>query len=287
MERKLTTKSCTLISRNGEKREVTVINGQAWYQSTGNNSGMPNCWLPFEGFDKHHDGFRYTKPFVPRGTEYAVYGEEVLEVIKSFSKDNSASRLKNIECLAQAFYLNHGTLPFLEDALDSLKLDAGFGKKYNELNTQIDIQHETTFNLQDNEVQNIEEKVIPWMKNIDPQWMDNGFDARLEYDESSEDLNEDFFEKNINQECNKEDEEQKSDISQDNPFSIMKQKSMSEDEGWDIVDDNEIEEYHKIRDQYTRAFVGEDDQHQRIKQPIAMMKFQEENIDTENSIDHS
>src|SRR5688572_25540641 len=30
-------------------RKIVVVNGQPYYQSTGENSGMPNVWLPFYG----------------------------------------------------------------------------------------------------------------------------------------------------------------------------------------------------------------------------------------------
>jgi hypothetical protein len=92
-------------------REIIVINGYAFYRSTGNNSGMGGVWLPFVGISEVTDcnlgGFKpgdFTKPpvaydmsgFEREENIKAFFGSDLLKIVNS---NPHLARFGNLECM--------------------------------------------------------------------------------------------------------------------------------------------------------------------------------------------
>ena len=94
------------IHGDGSTRRVCVVNGQAFYQSSGTSSYLPGVWVPFRGvIDDRFSSFvgMIQKPTVTNIRRAKIgdyFPPEVLEVIKShMPQSKDWGRLQNINCL--------------------------------------------------------------------------------------------------------------------------------------------------------------------------------------------
>ena len=128
-------------SKEGTRR-IVVINGQAFYQSTGNNSHYPGCWFPFlfihgktftnltllpSYFDRYLAQLCFDNPPHNHVGWLMKYSPDLLHEdyrpSSIFADDNLYSRMPHLaECLVPAMRLTEkGKFPEFEAALSSLK----------------------------------------------------------------------------------------------------------------------------------------------------------------------
>ncbi|MBP6918925.1 MAG: hypothetical protein KBB94_08420 [Legionellaceae bacterium] len=94
------------IHGDGSTRRMCVVNGQAFYQSSGTSSDLPGVWLPFRGvIDDSFSSFvgMIQKPTVTNNRRAKIgnyFPPEVSEVIKKYMPQSKEwGRLHNINCL--------------------------------------------------------------------------------------------------------------------------------------------------------------------------------------------
>lgn len=94
------------IHGDGSTRRMCVVNGQAFYQSSGTSSDLPGTWLPFNGvLDDHFSSFvgMIQKPHVsnnPRAKINNYFPPEVAEAIKFYMpRSKEWGRFQNMSSL--------------------------------------------------------------------------------------------------------------------------------------------------------------------------------------------
>lgn len=103
---------------DGATRNVCVVNGQAFYQSSGTSSHLPGVWLPFRGVTD--DTFAsilgmIQKPLVTHNSRAKIthyFPPEVAEVIKGFYPNvKQWGRFQNMSCLIISCMLSPHSIP--------------------------------------------------------------------------------------------------------------------------------------------------------------------------------